>query len=184
MAWLTVDSNNVLGSMVEEAGTYNVQITRADVSKSGRGNQYISIDYQVLDGTYKGAEVRFQNVTWTNDDPEASKKRFNTILVAVGVPDGTDVESIEQCAQGLLGKKLTIDVDWADPNSRGKIYLQVRSYHKLSQDPSKSNGVKRPQSNSQGSSSSNEKSLEQNDPFANSKGANDAINVSDDDLPF
>lgn len=183
MAWLTVDSNNVLGSMVEEAGTYNVQITRADVSKSGRGNQYISIDYQVLDGTYKGAEVRFQNVTWTNDDPEASKKRFNTILVAVGVPDGTDVESIEQCAQGLLGKKLTIDVDWADPNSRGKIYLQVRSYHKLSQDPSKPNGVKRPNAGQTSDKPATGTPLpnDNDDPFANS---NDSVDVKDDDLPF
>lgn len=183
MAWLTVDSNNVLGSMVEEAGTYNVQITRADVSKSGRGNQYISIDYQVLDGTYKGAEVRFQNVTWTNDDPEASKKRFNTILVAVGVPDGTDVESIEQCAKGLLGKKLTIDVDWADPNSRGKIYLQVRSYHKLSQDPSKPNGVKRPNAGQTSDKPATGTPLpnDNDDPFANS---NDSVDVKDDDLPF
>lgn len=183
MAWLTVDSNNVLGSMVEEAGTYNVQITRADVSKSGRGNQYISIDYQVLDGTYKGAEVRFQNVTWTNDDPEASKKRFNTILVAVGVPDGTDVESIEQCAQGLLGKKLTIDVDWADPNSRGKIYLQVRSYHKLSQDPSKPNGVKRPNAGQTSDKPATGTPLpnDNDDPFANSNGS---VDVKDDDLPF
>ncbi|MEK2588922.1 DUF669 domain-containing protein [Lentilactobacillus buchneri] len=183
MAWLTVDSNNVLGSMVEEAGTYNVQITRADVSKSGRGNQYISIDYQVLDGTYKGAEVRFQNVTWTNDDPEASKKRFNTILVAVGVPDGTDVESIEQCAKGLLGKKLTIDVDWADPNSRGKIYLQVRSYHKLSQDPSKPNGVKRPNAGQTSDKTATGTPLpnDNDDPFANS---NDSVDVKDDDLPF
>lgn len=183
MAWLTVDSNNVLGSMVEEAGTYNVQITRADVSKSGRGNQYISIDYQVLDGTYKGAEIRFQNVTWTNDDPEASKKRFNTILVAVGVPDGTDVESIEQCAKGLLGKKLTIDVDWADPNSRGKIYLQVRSYHKLSQDPSKPNGVKRPNTGQTSDKPATGTPLpnDNDDPFANS---NDSVDVKDDDLPF
>ncbi|EHL96278.1 hypothetical protein HMPREF9103_02421 [Lentilactobacillus parafarraginis F0439] len=183
MAWLTVDSNNVLGSMVEEAGTYNVQITRADVSKSGRGNQYISIDYQVLDGTYKGAEVRFQNVTWTNDDPEASKKRFNTILVAVGVPDGTDVESIEQCAKGLLGKKLTIDVDWADPNSRGKIYLQVRSYHKLSQDPSKPNGVKRPNAGQTSDKPATGTPLpnDNDDPFANS---NDSVDVKDSDLPF
>nr|DAJ07129.1 MAG TPA: Protein of unknown function (DUF669) [Caudoviricetes sp.] len=183
MAWLTVDSNNVLGSMVEEAGTYNVQITRADVSKSGRGNQYISIDYQVLDGTYKGAEIRFQNVTWTNDDPEASKKRFNTILVAVGVPDGTDVESIEQCAKGLLGKKLTIDVDWADPNSRGKIYLQVRSYHKLSQDPSKPNGVKRPNTGQTSDKPATGTPLpnDNDDPFAKS---NDSFDIQDSDLPF
>ena len=95
MAWLTVNSKNVFGASVQEAGTYNVKIVRSEVNKSGRGNQYISVDYQVLDGKYKGGEIRYQNLTWDDNDIETSQKRFNTLLTATCTPAGTAVPSIE-----------------------------------------------------------------------------------------
>lgn len=183
MAWLTVNSKNVFGASVQEAGTYNVKIVRSEVNKSGRGNQYISIDYQVLDGKYKGGEIRYQNLTWDDNDIETSQKRFNTLLTAIGIPDGTDVPSIEACANGLIGKQLSIDVNWAEPNNKGNIYLEVRGYHKLSQEGSQPNGVKRPNTGqaSTGKSSNAPLPSDSDDPFANS---NDTVDVKDSDLPF
>lgn len=182
MAWLTVNSKNVFGASVQEAGTYNVKIVRSEVNKSGRGNQYISIDYQVLDGKYKGGEIRYQNLTWDDNDIETSQKRFNTMLVAIGIPDGTDIPSIEACAKGILGKRLSIDVNWAEPNSKGNIYLEVRGYHKFSQEGSKPNGVKRPNTSQAPASQSNGASLpsDNDDPFT----SNDSIDVTDDALAF
>ncbi|MHA3065766.1 DUF669 domain-containing protein [Lacticaseibacillus saniviri] len=152
MAFITVDSKNTFGgTYIEEAGSYNVEIVHAALANSSNGNQYVSIDYRVVDGPYTDGEVRYQNVTFDNHSKEAaamSEKRFNTILVAIGVPDGTQVNSIQEFATGIMHKKLGIDVDWGEPNRNGKVYLSVTGYHKLDPEGSKPNGVKRPQDNS------------------------------------
>lgn len=185
MSLFTVDSGNVFGTGVAEAGTYNVKIVKAMVNKSSKGNQYVSIDYQVLDGAYAGGQIRYQNVTWSVGDLDNSIKRFNTIAVAVGAQDGVEINSVTQFANAIKDKQLTIDVDWAEPNTNGKIYLEVRGYHKLSQDPSKPNGVKRPDTHAgipnAGIANSSAASTRSNDPFANSS---QSIDISDDDLPF
>lgn len=185
MSLFTVDSKNVFGTGVAEAGTYNVKIVKAMVNNSSNNNQYVSIDFQVLDGTYKGGQIRYQNVTWSTDDLESSTKRFNTIAVAVGASDGVVIDSVAQFANAIKDKQLTIDVDWAEPNTSGKIYLEVRGYHKLSQDPSKPNGIKRPDTNAgnpnAGIANRSAAPTQSNDAFANS---GNSIDISDDDLPF
>lgn len=185
MSLFTVGSGNVFGTGVAEAGTYNVKIVKTMVSKSSKQNEYVTIDFQVLDGVYKGGEIRYQNVTWNTDDLENSTKRFNTIAVAVGAQDGVEINSVAQFANAIKNKQLTIDVDWAEPNTNGKIYLEVRGYHKLSQDPSKPNGVKRPDTHAgipnAGIANSSAASTRSNDPFANN---DQSIDISDDDLPF
>lgn len=185
MSLFTVDSNNVFGTGVTEAGTYNVKIVKAMVNNSSNNNQYISIDFQVLDGTYKGGQIRYQNVTWSTDDLENSIKRFNTIAVAVGAQDGVEINSVTQFANAIKDKQLTIDVDWAEPNNKGKIYLEVRGYHQLSKDPSHPNGVKRPDANNgnpnAGIANRSAAPTQSGDPFANS---NQSIDISDDDIPF
>lgn len=185
MSLFTVNHENVFGTGVAEAGTYNVKIIKTMVQKSKNGNQYVSIDYQVLDGAYTGGQIRYQNVTWSADDLDNSIKRFNTIAVAVGAQDGVEINSVTQFANAINNKQLTIDVDWAEPNNKGKVYLEVRGYHKLSSDPSHPNGVKRPDANNgnpnvgiaNGSATPNQS----NDAFANS---GNSIDISDDDLPF
>ena len=89
MPLFTVDSNNVFGKYVEEAGTYNVIITNARLYTSNNSNKVISIDYQVLDGKYTGCPIIYaDSLTWV-DYPEEnltmSIKRFNSLLVACGV---------------------------------------------------------------------------------------------------
>lgn len=185
MSLFTVDSKNVFGTGVAEAGTYNVKIVKTMVQKSKNGNQYVSIDYQVLDGTYAGGQIRYQNVTWSTDDLENSIKRFNTIAVALGAKDGYEFQSVAQFADAIKDQKLTIDVDWAEPNTSGKIYLEVRGYHQLSEDPSKPNGIKRPDTNAgnpnAGIANRSATPTQSNDAFANS---GNSIDISDDSIPF
>lgn len=178
MPLFTTNSNNIFGAGVAEAGAYNVKIVNAPTSKSKNGNEYMSLDYQVLDGKYKGGEIRYQNVTWSADDVDMSAKRFNTIAAAVGVPDGTPIESVAQFAKALIGKTLSITVDWGEPNNKGKIYLGVTGYGAVDPDGSKPNGQKRPNSGSGNSS----KSKGNGDPFKTAPGQ--PIDISDDDLPF
>ena len=47
MPLFITDSNNVLGASVQEAGLYNVKIVKAEVGKTGRGQQKITLDYEI-----------------------------------------------------------------------------------------------------------------------------------------
>lgn len=183
MSLFTVDSNNVFSGGVAEAGKYNVQIVKTMNSVSGRNNQYVTIDYEVLDGKYKGSQIKFQNVTWDNDDVENSTKRFNTIAVAIGAKDGVEIESVSQFANAIKGKKLSIDIDWEKPNNKGKVYLGVKGYGPLDPDGSKPNGVTRPNKNNTipKAKAGNITSTAKNDSFAKN---GEQITIDDDSLPF
>ncbi|WP_143462786.1 DUF669 domain-containing protein [Levilactobacillus enshiensis] len=186
MSLFTTDSNNVMGMGVQEAGQYNAQIVKAVADKASTGRETLTLDYQVLDGKYQGGEIRYQTMTWVKDDAEKLKqtiRRFNTLVVALGVGDGVTIESIPQLAKAVLNKKLTIDVDWGEPNNKGNIYLEVNGYHLLGSEASKPNGVRRPnetQSNRKGKGTA-APSPASSDPFANT---GDSIDISEDDLPF
>lgn len=150
MPLFTVDSNNVFGKYVEEAGTYNVIITNARLYTSNNSNKVISIDYQVLDGKYTGCPIIYADpLTWV-DYPEEnltmSIKRFNSLLVACGVKDGVAIDSLEQLASALKGQKLAIEVEWKESSKDGKYYLRVLNHQKLLQDGSQPNGKTRPES--------------------------------------
>lgn len=187
MSLFTTDSENVFGTGVSEAGQYNAKIVKADAGKAtSSGRETLTLDYQVLDGKYQGGEIRYQTMTWVKDDAEKLKqsiRRFNTLVVALGVKDGVVIESIPQLAKSVINKKLAIDVDWAEPNRNGNVYLEVRGYHLLDPDGSKPNGVRRP---NEGQPSGKGKgttapSPASADPFANT---GDSLDISDEDLPF
>ena len=187
MSLFTTDSNNVFGTGVQEAGSYNAKIVKAEAGKANStGRETLTLDYQVLDGKYQGGEIRYQTMTWVKDDAEKLKqtiRRFNTLVVALGVDDGVVIESIPQLAKAVLNKKLTIDVDWAEPNRSGNIYLEVRGYHLLDPEGSKPNGVRRPNESDTASAkkpAANPKTSSA-DPFANS---GDSIDISEEDLSF
>lgn len=185
MSLFTTDSNNVFGTGVQEAGSYNAKIVKAEAGKARSGRETLTLDYQVLDGKYQGGEIRYQTLTWVEDDAEKLKqtvRRFNTLVVALGVQDGVVIQSISQLAKSVLGKKLTIDVDWAEPNNKGNVYLEVRGYHLLDPEGSKPNGVTRPTGNqSSRSHQSSTPATNNSDPFANTNGS---VDISDEDLPF
>lgn len=190
MSLFTVDSNNVFGMSVQEAGTYNVKVVKVQTTTTkGRGLPMLTLDVEVIDGKYKGGQIRYQNLVWDSSDEEhleTSIKRFNTFLVALGVKDGARVDSIGQIAKAAQNSQLSVETEWGEPNNSGQVYLQVRGYHPLNPDGSQPNGVKRPSTNQASSTNSNSRNSDpspksNNGPFPKD---NDSINVSDDDLPF
>jgi len=146
MTLFVVDSQNVFGKSVGEAGSYNVKILSDSEYKRTKEQQkdMAVLNYEVVDGKYAGGKVLYDNMVWENDNVELSVKRFNTVLAAIGVPDGTKIESIQQLVQALKGKQLNITVDWEQSDFNGRWNLKVKGYHKIDQEGSKPNGVERP----------------------------------------
>lgn len=147
MALFTVDSNNVFGQSVEEAGVYNVAISpSSEFKNSSTGKPMAVLDYEVLDGKYKGGLIRFDNEIWDGSTPEKasqSAKRFSTIAVALGANDGTAFDSIEQFVSQAVSHRLAVSVDW-ETGTNGKTYLVVKGYRQFMPDGSKPNGKTRP----------------------------------------
>lgn len=195
MALFTVNSNNVFGKTVEEAGIYNVRVLPSTQLKtSSAGNAMVVMNYEVLDGKYAGGPIRYDNVVWqdgSQDERNLSIKRFNTIMVAAGVPDGTPLNTLNDFVAGMIGKELAVEVEWGEPNRNGDSYLSVRSYRKFMQDGSKPNGIRRPQSNSsnqdnrggQANTGFNNAGQPQSNNYPQSNG-NGAPTIDDDQLPF
>ncbi|RRG03941.1 MAG: DUF669 domain-containing protein [Lactobacillus sp.] len=189
MSLFTVDSNNVFGMSVQEAGTYNVKVVKVQTTTTkGRGLPMLTLDVEVIDGKYKGGQIRYQNLVWDSSDEEhleTSIKRFNTFLVALGVKDGARVDSIGQIAKAAQNSQLSVETEWGEPNNSGQVYLQVRGYHPLNPDGSQPNGVKRPNAGQNPSRSiSNNTSNQEIKHSTDSFGKDDGINISDSDLPF
>lgn len=194
MALFTVNSNNVFGKVVEEAGIYNVRVLPTTMLKTAKsGNPMVVMNYEVLDGKYMGGEIRYDNVVWiegSKEDVDKSIRRFNTVMVAAGVPDGTPLNNLNDFVTGMIGKKLAIEVEWGEPNSNGDSYLTVRSYRALMKDGSKPNGVKRPQGNNNNSFNGGgfTTTPKQGRPANNQQPFNNniqsPINLDNSDLPF
>ncbi len=148
MALFTTDSNNVLGKYVEEAGQYNVKVAgSSEVKNSSTGKPMLVLDYEVVDGPYKGGLIRYHNMVWddsSQDNHDMSVRRFNTFTSAMGVPDGTKIDSLQQLLSASIGHELSVEVDWEQANN-GKWYLTVQRQAKVLDDGSKPNGKKRPQ---------------------------------------
>lgn len=152
----TTDESNVFGKSLKEAGTYNVRVTSAVATNSkSSGNPMIEFTYEVLDGQYAGAPIRYDYAVWNDDEDhfDLSVRRFNTIMIASGIPSGKAVENLPQLASVMNGRKLAVSVDW-EQSQNGNWYLRVKGYHKLLQEGSQPNGKARPES-SQNSRQSN-----------------------------
>lgn len=191
MTLFVVDSKNVFGKSVGEAGRYNVRILPdSECKKTEKTQEDMAVlNYEVTDGKYAGGKVLYDNLVWKTDNVELSAKRFNTVLAAIGVPDGTPIASIPQLVQALKGKQLNIAVDWEYSNYTGKWNLGVKGYYKVDQEGSKPNGVERPSgapnSSTQENGFASQQTLQGVDPFADGSNYNDAaMTITDDDLPF
>ena len=97
MVNFTVDYNNTFGKVVEEAGSYNVRIMDSSTArKTKKGKEMAVLDYEVLDGKYTGAAIRYHNIVWDDSTEEAlslSIKRLNTLMKAIGAEDGKQVNA-------------------------------------------------------------------------------------------
>lgn len=191
MTLFVVDSKNVFGKSVGEAGRYNVKILAdSEYKKTNKTQEDMAVlNYEVTDGKYAGGKILYDNLVWKNDDVETSTKRFNTVLAAIGVPDGTPIASIKQLVNALKGKQLNISVDWEYSEYTKKWNLGVKSYQKIDQDGSKPNGVERPNGaqnqNSKNNSHPAQQTLAGVDPFADTTNYGNApYEITDDDLPF
>lgn len=198
---MTVDEKNTFGRRVEEAGTYNVRVlpTSELTTSKNTGNEMLVLNYEVIDGKYAGGQINFDNVTWNDETPEKeeqSLKRFNTLLVAAGFPEGSKVDTLQIMLQGLIRKynKLNISVDWSDtPSQKGYYNLKVQGHKVTDPEGSKPNGVFAPARQQPGSHNFGNRqpaidqaanNLPDNfgpsvDPFAGA-----GTTVSDADLPF
>lgn len=199
---MTVDENNTYGKRVEEAGSYNVRVLPTSVAKtSSTGKEMLTLNYEVLDGKYAGGQIRFDNIVWDDTTPEkeeSSIKRFNTLMVAAGVPNGSNIASLEMMIKALTTKynTMNVTVEWTGPNEKGYYNLSVQSHKPKNSDGSKPNGAFQPSNdnsgnNAFGNTTSNTAvdkaaaSLPDNfgtpagDPFANAGQV-----ISDDNLPF
>lgn len=151
MALFTVDPKNVLGKTVDEAGIYNVKVSNSSKYKtSSTGKPMAVLDFEVVDGKYAGGKIRYDNIVWDNSTTEKmyqSITRFNTVMVAAGVPAGTPLDSIQQFVTGMIDKTLAVRVAWEQANN-GNYYLNVNGYENVLSKGSQPNGETRPTSNS------------------------------------
>lgn len=187
----TVDYNDVFGKAVEEAGSYNVKIADSSIAKKTKKGQDMAVlDYEVLDGKYAGAVIRYDNILWNDNTEETLKlsiKRFNTLMRAINATDGAQINyTMDAFVKKLVGKTLNITVDWEQSDYNSKWNLVVKS-QQPTKEKSEPNGKFRPTNNSGASAtkaSSNpfasSTSKAESDPFSNSKD----INIPDEDLPF
>lgn len=186
MTLFVSDSQNTLGKSVGEAGAYNVKILSDSEYKltNKSRNDMAVLNYEVVDGKYAGGKILYDNLVWDHNDPELSAKRFNTVLAAIGIPDGTPIESIEKLVSGLKGKQLNIVVDWKQSDYNGKWHLEVKGYQRTDTEGSKPNGTKKPSGQPAA-----QQSLSGVDPMSNNRSFSGGdfsggLNISDDDLPF
>ncbi|MYV13632.1 DUF669 domain-containing protein [Lactobacillus salivarius] len=203
MVNFTVDYNNTFGKAVEEAGSYNVKIMDSSTAKqTKKGKEMAVLNYEVLDGKYAGAAIRYHNIVWDDSTEEAlslSIKRLNTLMKAIGAEDGKQVNAtMEAIVKQLHGKKLNITVDWEQSDYNGKWNLDVKSQQEL-KEKSEPNGVFRPngtkkaaetstnpfgnsnQSKQEATNPFEQTTLENTDPFAKNS---TTIDIPDKDLPF
>lgn len=199
-----IDYNNTFGKAVEEAGSYNVKIADSSTAKTTKKGQEMAVlDYEVLDGKYAGAVIRYDNILWNDNTEETLKlsiKRFNTLMKAINATDGAQINlTMDVFVKRLVGKELNITVDWEQSDYNGKWNLVVKS-QQPKKEKSEPNGKFRPTENNGSSktkASSNpfgnttqskqtnanpfkQTTLENTDPFAKSTD----INIPDEDLPF
>lgn len=146
-----VDDKNVFGRGLDQAGKYNVMIANAELGQSRAGNPKIDLTYSIIDGDYSGVTIQYADtMTWIDESPEALERsvtRFNDLLVKIGVPNGTRIDTIQNYANGLKGARLAVVVDWEKSeygSNAGNYFLRVKRHEKLDPEGSKPNGKKRP----------------------------------------
>ena len=91
----------------------------------------VEFNYEVLDGQYAGAPIRYDYAVWNDDEDhfDLSVRRFNTIMIASGIPSGKAVDNLPQVASVMKNRKLAVSVDWEE-SQNGNWYLR-ESYQKL-----------------------------------------------------
>lgn len=155
---MTIDYNKA-GSGMVEAGEYEVIASEFSVETARTGNEMVQFNYLIrddVDQKCQGQEIRFDNFVWT----ENSLWRLQSAAKAAQVPEGYDIEGPEDFGDVLKGKAMRVVVEMEEATN-GKKYPRVKQF-KASEAPAPK-------------AKSTDTGKQQKD---------EAIDISDDDLPF
>lgn len=162
MSFLKTDSSK--GSQSIKPGTYEMVITKASHDASQNGKEYILIGLTVrndLDQSYKNA-FHGEFLWPSRDTGEFNQRMLQTIIGAVGVPDGKEFDTEEEYLQTLMHKPVRVTLKEEEYN--GEKSNKVGFSWSKTDFPEVQHQFKTDK-----------------DPFA---GNGQPIDISDDDLPF
>lgn len=127
MGIFDVDYNNA-GTGQVAPGFYEVYVSDYQIGQSRAGNEIISLFYTVRDDINqpsRGGKLNYDNF---NVIP-SSKWRMDAFARAVGIPDGTSINSATEWANLMVNKDLIVKVVLGAPNDKGNAYPEVKEFH-------------------------------------------------------
>jgi hypothetical protein len=165
MTFFTTKHEDAKGGAFEPItpGEYEVIVTKAEVTKAKTsGNPMIKVQATIRDDVGQDFQKRilFDNIVFADNTIWKGQQ----VLKALDIPDGTEINSIEEFAELISYKAAKMKVKHEE--YQGKINERIE-YWEVSD-----HGL--------GGAS---KSAGADDPFANT-GDQGSIDISDDDLPF
>lgn len=155
MSILKINHSEASGGGNVTPGTYQAEVNKAQVKQSSNGNPMIELTFKIrkdIEQPFGGRNV-FDRLVLT----EASMWKVQLYAKAMGLPDGLEVDTYEELADIMTGRKVEIETGEREHN--GKTYAQVNKVA-LAADADEPG--------------------ESEDPFA----SGGKIDLKDDDLPF
>jgi hypothetical protein len=117
-------------------GKYQAIIKEAEVTKSSAGNDMIKITVVIRDDVRQQFAKR---KLWDYIVPEKAQWKAQQVAKAVQIPDGTNINSIQDFAKNILFKPVTIDVKHEQETYNGETKTRERvSYYSVAEVPSTS----------------------------------------------
>lgn len=168
-----------------KAGEYEVYPTTYVAKNTQRtNNPMIVMNYKVrsdVDQPSQGALIQYDNFVLTKN----SQWRFNLLTKSTELYENKhDFGTIEHWAEEMLGKPILVKVDMEKSNN-GREYARVTGIYPSKQKPMKEQPQVKSHAEINSAAAAASKGVNaansNQDPFAKN---NDAIDISDDDLPF
>lgn len=128
MGLFDVDYNNAGSAGHVPPGFYEVYVSDYQIGRSRAGNEIISLFYTVredINQPSQGGKLNYDNF---NVIP-TSKWRMDAFARAVGIPDGTPINSAVEWANLMVNKDLIVKVVMGTPNDKGNAYPEVKEFH-------------------------------------------------------
>lgn len=121
MSILKINHNEASGGGNVTPGTYQAEVSKAQVKKSSNGNPMIELTFKIRKDVEQphGGRIVFDRLVLTED----SMWKVQLYAKALGLPDGLEVETYEELATYLKDRKAEITVGEREYN--GKTYAQV-----------------------------------------------------------
>ncbi|EUJ42475.1 DUF669 domain-containing protein [Listeria fleischmannii] len=126
MPFLTVDYNNA-GFEPITPGIYEVFVSDYQVASARTGNQVLNLFYTIREDVnqpHRGGILQYDQFTNT----PSAHWRFNAIAKAIGVPNGTSLETLEEFAQAVINQDVKVKVILGEVRENGKQFPEVQSF--------------------------------------------------------